>query len=592
MSSSTFAGPPSAEQQEILLQGRYRILRCLGSGGMGDVYLADDLRLGRQVAVKSLKPEFCKIEEVRKRIARECVIHAQIGAHPNIITLYDRLDEGDQIHLVMEYVDGVTLKDFLERVRMGEAHLTWRESVSIASQVLDALAKIHAQGIVHRDVKPANIMLVQGDTGAYTAKLMDFGIARLMNPVDGATMLTRAGSTGPGTPIYMAPEQIAGTQFGPLSPATDVYAMGVVVYQMLCGKPPFQGTITDIFHGHLNVPAPDVVGALDTSYPEALNEVIHKALAKHPSERFATASEFRYCLRRVAKSRGPVTSLAISTAPVSGSSGPDATVPLTPVVDDGPPKVPLLERRDRSAKSARRIVAAVALVAGATAVAVAGNYLFFRNAGPPADSPTSATGAALSPTGVSPAVGETPGPAATPTSVPEPVHLDSPAPASTPPSASMPEPARAPESTPQPPKAETVPPPAVVDSQEPDLVTPSDEEPIEPGRSTAPNEAAEPRRTPIPAKAQTVAPRRTPVPEQTPVPPAWSQGTTRDQTRLPDDIPGRDFPMPGSNVPMPGSNVPVPGEQSPVPRRTPIPPQEGDVFQQIQVNKLPTTKVN
>ena len=165
MTSPHSASAPTSHDDKIL-QGRYRITRCLGSGGMGDVYLAEDLRLRRLVAVKSIKQEFCEIPEVRKRIERECVMHAQLGAHPNVITLYDRVEDNDQIHLIIEYVDGTTLKDLIEKARLGSIFLTWREIVSIACQLLDALALIHRHGIVHRDVKPANIMLTQDDTGA------------------------------------------------------------------------------------------------------------------------------------------------------------------------------------------------------------------------------------------------------------------------------------------------------------------------------------------------------------------------------------------------------------------------------------------
>ncbi len=152
MSSAPGATTPTG-QKEPLLQGRYRITRILGSGGMGDVFLADDLRLSRQVAIKSIKREFCKMDEVRKRIERECVMHAQLGAHPNIIALFDRIDDNGQIHLVMEYVDGVTLKDVIDRARNGELYLTWRESTSIACQVLEALARMH--GGVHVEAHSA-----------------------------------------------------------------------------------------------------------------------------------------------------------------------------------------------------------------------------------------------------------------------------------------------------------------------------------------------------------------------------------------------------------------------------------------------------
>jgi len=580
MSSAPGATTPTG-QKEPLLQGRYRITRILGSGGMGDVFLADDLRLSRQVAIKSIKREFCKMDEVRKRIERECVMHAQLGAHPNIIALFDRIDDNGQIHLVMEYVDGVTLKDVIDRARNGELYLTWRESTSIACQVLEALARMHTQDIIHRDVKPANIMLTQNDTGNYVAKLMDFGISRLMNPVDGATMLTRQGSSGPGTPIYMAPEQIAGTQYGSFSPATDIYAMGVMLFQMLTGHPPFQGTITDIFHGHLNAPPPPIDTITDSSYPPVLTEIVHKAMSKIPSDRFGSAAEFRYWLRRVVKSRAPITSLTL-TGPIPSTAsevGIDATVPLvTPtVVSDAPAGTGLVQRRDSAAKTASRMVALVAIVLAAVATGVAANLYFFgtRSETAEANAQPTVTGAgmvaspvlsapvapqpqapqpqALQPQALQP---QAPQPVSTAAVSPESVapientpaaapvmHVpDDPAPVS------VPEPAaEAPKPTPAPKPAKK---PEPVVAKEPDLVTPETEEPP--------------------------MPRQTAVPKQTPVPPSFS-------------------------TPRPAPyQTPVPG-QSQTPSAPTYPhysaPQSSaeraqNVFKDMQVNKLPTTKVN
>lgn len=504
-----------------LLQGRYRVTRCLGSGGMGDVFLAEDLRLGRLVAVKSLKQEYCKMTEVRKRIERECVMHAQLGAHPSVITLYDRIEEDGQIHLIIEYVDGSTLKDVIEKARLGSMYLTWRESVSIACQVLEALAKIHAQGIVHRDVKPANIMLTQSETGAYTAKLMDFGIARLMNPVDGATMLTREGGSGPGTPIYMSPEQIAGTQFGPLSPASDVYAMGVVLYQMLAKRPPFQGTITDIFHGHLNSPPPPIDTGLDATYPAQLTEVVQKALAKQPVNRFASAVEFRQALKRLTKAHGAITTLAVAnTVAASDNAQPvTAMVPMPPPVADPVTTSWLFQRRVDGAKNANRTVIAIACVVAAVAFVVLGNFFFFRSfttSDQPVPTPQQSA------TGVVPASpAPTPSPAVTapasavsgaaqsqPVSEPSaPATPEAPAPVSldTTPTAEKPI-----DTTPAPVK-ETGQPKAESKSDEPSSVEPADEAPA-----------------PVIVPKQTVPkeePRRTPVPQQTPATPNFAPPT-------------------------------------------------------------------
>lgn len=541
----------STDPTEKLLQGRYRITRCLGSGGMGDVYLAEDLRLGRLVAVKSLKKEFCKMEEVRKRIERECVMHAQLGAHPNVITLYDRIDDDGQIHLIIEYVDGTTLKEVIEQARLGSLFLTWRESVNIACQILEALSKIHAQGIVHRDVKPANIMLIQLDTGAYVAKLMDFGIARLMNPVDGATMLTRQGGSGPGTPIYMAPEQIAGTQFGPLSPATDVYAAGVVLYQMLAKHPPYQGTITDIFHGHINAPPPPIDGANDATFPPQLTDIVHKALAKQPEDRFASALEFRRALKRLTKGQGAVTTLAVAQTVMASESKPstNGAVPLTPVIAE-PSTNGLLQRRNKSARNANRTVAAIVIVLVAVAAVVIGNFFFFRSLSKPAAPVVQSPQAVTEGT---PAVSQQ-------QTLPE--QQVEPAPTPGPPVSATPE-KPVPvvlEEKPKPVSAEEKPKPA---AEKPKKLT------TEEGIADTPKgqPVTVPKQTVPPAQTQPKEePRRTPVPQQTPLPP--------------------DVSAPGANA------LPFSERARQFGTQTGQTPPDGDVFRDVQIIKRPATKVN
>lgn len=273
---------------------RYEIVRSLGSGGMGDVYLAKDTQLPRQVAIKTIRKDLANQPEIGKRIERECRLHAQIGSHPNIVTLHDRVEHAGSICLVMEYVPGQTLQHMLEDGAGDGTYLDWTESVRIVRQCLDALGRIHTHGIVHRDVKPANILLGKDDSGRYVAKLMDFGIARMANETDGVTILTQEGTGGPGTPVYMAPEQIDSKKYGVVSPATDVYAMGIVLYQMLSGKPPFTGSLTEVFNGHLNQSPPPI--ALSGNESGSLEQVIQNALAKNPLHRFRTTQEFRDAL--------------------------------------------------------------------------------------------------------------------------------------------------------------------------------------------------------------------------------------------------------------------------------------------------------
>jgi serine/threonine protein kinase/LysM repeat protein len=295
----------SDEQQTMetlsrtLAGGRYRLLRLLGAGAMGSVRLAEDTALHRRVAVKTVKEEVARDPEFRKRIERECLLHAKVGPHPHIVTLFDKLDLRDEIHLVMEYVDGETLQARLERNSEQGIVMPPAEAITIAVQVLEALSRIHAHGIVHRDIKPSNIMLTYTESGGVCAKLMDFGVSRMADNDDQLSKLTTTESGGPGTPMYMAPEQIDSKAFGEISYYTDVYAMGILLFQLLSGKPPFRGTLTEVLNGHLNKPLPEIQVRLDGVMPDAVSNLLKQALAKRPKDRIQTAKEFREKLSTV-----------------------------------------------------------------------------------------------------------------------------------------------------------------------------------------------------------------------------------------------------------------------------------------------------
>lgn len=324
------------------LATRYEVERLLGEGGMGLVWLANDRELPRKVAIKAIREELSMEPDIRKRIERECQYHAQIGTHPHIVSLFDKVEEEGKINLIMEYVPGETLADLCADYNDKGEPLPIHTALSVVLQTAEALKQIHDNGIVHRDIKPDNV-LVYPYQDRYWAKLMDFGIARLTEEAEAQTMLTHAGTGGPGTPTYMAPEQIDSATFGEIGPATDIYAMGAMLYRVVAGQQPYSGTLTEVYTSHLTKEPPQLEsgGELDDS----INEIIRTAMAKQPADRYRDAGELIQTLAAVAKalesgdpqrtlpaaSRAPASSdqstarTVIATSPPSGDTTTDRT---------------------------------------------------------------------------------------------------------------------------------------------------------------------------------------------------------------------------------------------------------------------------
>jgi serine/threonine-protein kinase len=261
------------------LSGTYRVEREIGQGGMATVFLATDLKHNRPVAIKVLRPELAA-SLGHERFLREIEIAARLQ-HPHILPVYDSGEVGNILYYVMPFVEGESLRDRL--VRGGPLPPT--EAVRLAREVADALDYAHRQGLVHRDIKPANILISQGN-----AVVADFGIARAVTAsASTGAGLTQAGMAV-GTPSYMSPEQALGDQ--DLDGRTDIYALGVVLYEMLKGAPPYEGT----------TPQSIIVQALSGKPPELpedpllLQPVIARAMAREPKDRFATAGEMRSAL--------------------------------------------------------------------------------------------------------------------------------------------------------------------------------------------------------------------------------------------------------------------------------------------------------
>ncbi len=258
------------------LADRYRIERGLGAGGMATVYLAEDLRHKRRVALKVLRPELTHALGP-ERFLREIETTANLR-HPHILPLYDSGQAGEFLFYVMPYAEGETLRDRLDR----EKQLPVAEAVQITREVADALGYAHSRGVIHRDIKPENVLLESGH-----AVVADFGIAKAVSAAGGET-LTQTG-LALGTPLYMSPEQAAGGQ--DLDGRSDLYALGCLLYEMLTGEPPFSGpTVESLVHQHLSATPRDVT-QLRPRVPREIAGALDRLLAKNPADRYTTAVE-------------------------------------------------------------------------------------------------------------------------------------------------------------------------------------------------------------------------------------------------------------------------------------------------------------
>jgi eukaryotic-like serine/threonine-protein kinase len=296
-----------------LLAGRYLLEEQIARGGMGEVWRARDEVLNRPVAVKLLHDSLAGDEKAAERFRREALTAAQIS-HPNMANVFDYIEEGGQPGIVMELVPGETLAHRLAKKKK----IPIREAVRMTDDVLSALSAAHAAGIVHRDIKPANILL----TPAGEVKVTDFGIARSLSDAS----LTQTG-TVMGTAHYSAPEQVRGES---ASPASDIYSMGVVLYEMLTGKRPYSGdTPIAVAMARLSEDPPHPK-ELRSTIPAALDAVVMRALAREPRDRFASAAEMRMALDQAAAGA------PIDQTQVLAIEGADETMALGALVRDEP----------------------------------------------------------------------------------------------------------------------------------------------------------------------------------------------------------------------------------------------------------------
>ena len=297
MAQNTSQAPQSAAQVEFEVPakvGKYQLLERIGSGTCGIVYRAYDAILSRDVAIKisqvgTLDQQSGKMPGAQKAFITETLSAGRLS-HPNIVTVYDAGIDGPLNYLVMEYVEGVSLKQY----GRGKEQLTPHRVVSVIAEVCKAIDFSHRKGIVHRDIKPANIMIANDGS----VKLLDFGIAI-------STTADEAAGTGRpalGTPNYVSPEQVSGSELGPRS---DIYSLGTVLFEMLTGQQVFKATdVKELFKSILNDPAPRLT-SVRSDLPADLEQVVTRTLAKNPDKRYSSGAEMSEALEDVLDKMAP-----------------------------------------------------------------------------------------------------------------------------------------------------------------------------------------------------------------------------------------------------------------------------------------------
>ncbi len=311
---------PTGAEIGTVLGGRYRLTGLLGEGGMGRVFSAEHTVLGRKVAVKVLHPQFEINPEFAERFLREARAASAIE-HPGIIDVLDAdHDESGTLYMVMELLEGESLSALLAR----RGRLDPAESLELTRQILDALRCAHEQNVVHRDLKPDNIFLVAESAHGPRARLLDFGISRVIEPEGSDLRLTRTG-TVMGTPYYMAPEQARGLKDA--DHRADIWAVGVILYQMLSGARPYDGDSYNAIMVAIAVETVPPLREVVVGISEAVVRFVDGALAKDPAERYETVAAMEQALARLAVDPGPGTMDDTLAAPALVVSDDAVTVP-------------------------------------------------------------------------------------------------------------------------------------------------------------------------------------------------------------------------------------------------------------------------
>src|SRR4051812_31498809 len=355
--------------------GKYEIKRPLGRGAMGTVYEGWDPIIERRVAIKTVKlPETSdpETEEALARFRREAQAAGRL-THPNIVAVFDYGETNDLAFIVMEYVDGPPLKNLLDK----QERFALADTMRVMDDILAGLQFSHERGVVHRDIKPANVML----TGDGQAKIADFGIARIES-----SSITQMG-TLLGTPAYMSPEQFMGQV---VDARTDIYSSGVLLYQLLTGERPFEGGMSAIMHKALNTDPP-LPSQLSVTVPPSFDEVVGRAMAKRPEDRFPSAKAFAEAIR-TAMTRQAEPRFAETEATMVSAPPPPPPPPRVAATTAPPPRTFSSDMSRPRAKTP--------MIAGSAAVALlaaVGGGTWWLLASSPQPSPSPATVAVQKP---------------------------------------------------------------------------------------------------------------------------------------------------------------------------------------------------
>ena len=337
---------------QSVLGDRYQVEARIGAGGMAEVYRGFDPVLNRTVAIKVLLPQFARDASFVQRFRREAQAAARLN-HPNIVGVYDTGQGDGTQFIVMEFIEGRTLGEFLATGRRP----TPVQSAEIAQKICSALAAAHAQGVIHRDIKPGNIMV----TREGTVKVMDFGIARVLGPETAPQT-----SAVLGTASYLSPEQAQGS---PVDARTDIYSLGAVLYEMLTGRPPFTGdSPVAVAYKQVNE-RPATPSSLNADVPARLDAVVMKALSKNPANRYQSAEEFSEDLDRVVQGQ------EVEATPLLAGVG-DATA--TQVISR-PSQTAVLPPPEEPKGSSRKVWLGILIGILAVAILAGGGYLLVNS---------------------------------------------------------------------------------------------------------------------------------------------------------------------------------------------------------------------